>query len=93
MRILCKLWVTSWFHTAAKLGRGTVALFVENSINCKPRPDLDDTGLNLFKSVFIEIMNSNKQIMVIGAIYRPVDHDINQFNVTLDLLLTKLCVN
>ena len=74
-----------------KIGNeGGVALFVENSINFKTRPCLDNTGLNSLESIFSEITNRKKQRMVIGAIYRPRDLHINQFNVSFDLLLTKL---
>ena len=65
-------------------------LFVESSINFTPRPDLDGAALYSFESVFIEITNRKKQRMVIGAIYRPPDNDINQFIVAFDLLLKKL---
>ena len=53
-----------------KIGKGEgVTPYVENSINFKPRRDLDDTGLNSFESIFIEITNRKKQRMVIGTIY------------------------
>ena len=45
--------------------------------------------LNLLESVFIEIISSKRQRMVIGVIYRPPNRDINQFNDAFDLLLTE----
>ena len=91
MQTFCKEWVYTMVSHRRKIGkRGVaVALFVENCIHFKPRPDLDDIGLNSFVSIFIEIKNRKKQGMVIVTISRPPDNDINLFNASFDLLLTK----
>ena len=92
IQIFCKYWIIPWSHTVVNYGREGrgVALFVENSIHFKPRLDLDVIGLNSFESIFIEITNHKKQIMVIGTIYRTPYLDINKFNGSFDLLLSKL---
>ena len=70
-----------------------VALFVEHGINFKVRNDLIlDNGIvdKSCECIFIEIHNAKKQQMIIGELYRPPNHDLDRFNVSFDILVTKL---
>jgi hypothetical protein len=72
---------------------GGVALFVDNSLTFNVRSDLTciiGSTNNGCESIFVELNNKQKQKIVAGVIYRPPNHDIDKFNISFDLLLTKL---
>ena len=67
-------------HRTNKIGGG-VGLFVRNSINYKQRADLlifNDFCESLFIEIDKEVFGCEKNI-AIGVMYRPPNHDINQF--------------
>ena len=72
---------------------GGIALFIKDGINFKVRNDLIlDDGIvdKSCECIFIEIHNAKKQRMIIGELYRPPNHDVDEFNVSFNTLLTKL---
>ena len=53
------------------LGGGGVGIFVKNDIVFKTLSQYSVFHERIFESLFIEVVNENKQKVVIGSVYRP----------------------
>ena len=56
--------------TPTEAGKGGVLIYAKNSINFKPRPDLNIYKAKELESCFIEVVNDNQSNSIVGVIYR-----------------------
>ena len=72
---------------------GGVTLYIKDGLNFKIRHDLSDLGLNT-DTVFIDIkgphVEGSNNHSIIGLIYRPPNTDLNSFNNSIAVLLSKI---
>ena len=78
-------------HRESQVG-GSVAICIQDQISAAKRNDIS-VYCDDIESVFVEVdkdqIGSNKNI-VIGTIYRPPGHDIDNFNLEINKILDKL---
>ena len=55
-------------------------LYIRNHLSYKPRNDLCIYKTAELESTFIEAMNTKKSSVIIGAIYRHPNMDLDEFN-------------
>ena len=60
---------------------GGVAIYINNKIRFRRRPDLHIEGV---EDIFIEIINENNKNTLMGVVYRPPNHHIDTFLDNLD---------
>ena len=65
-------------------------MYVRYDIKFDVRNDLCLLGNNSFECVFIETSTSSRQKYIVGCIYRPLDQDMDRFNIDFDCLLGKI---
>ena len=66
---------------------GGVAIYLNNQLTFRKRPDLHFEGT---KDIFIEIINDSDKNIIVGVIYRPPNNHIDTFLDKLDDFLNKV---
>ena len=69
---------------------GGVGLYVSSNLNFKFRCDLDFSEPNVAESLFIEIVKPQGKNIVTGVIYRPPNHNVDEFLTMTNELLSKI---
>ena len=69
---------------------GGVGLYVSSNLNFKLRCDLDFLESNVAESLFIEIVKPQGKNIVTGVIYRPPNHNVDEFLTMTNELLSKI---
>ena len=70
-------------HTPAVTSVGGAALYLSDSLTCKPREDLSNlicTNDGNLESVFVEVVLKSRKNIVIGCVYKLPLMDIDLFN-------------
>lgn len=72
-------------------GGGGVGFFIRNDIKFEQIiGDWTNAHNNTFESIFIKLHQANGRDVMIGTVYRPPGHKLDQFNDDLDQMLNKL---
>ena len=80
-------------YTPTESTAGRTLLFIANHLAYKPRHDLKIYKTNELESTFIELINSKKQNVLIGCVYRHPSMNQEEFNkYYLNNLLEKLAM-
>jgi hypothetical protein len=66
---------------------GGVAIYVSNQLESKPRNDLTKNIEDSIETKFIEINNKYGKNIIIGVIYRPPNHNFDQFEQAMNKIL------
>ena len=76
--------------TFSTRSKGGTRLYVSEDLNHIPRKDLQIYKKGLLESTCIEILNKNKQNIIVACIYRHPDMNLSEFNILYDELLSKI---
>ena len=70
------------YHVDTESDKGGSLLYISNTINAKPRPDLEATlyKTGLLETTVLEITNPNSKNILITCIYRHPSMDLKEFN-------------
>ena len=77
------------FRNRVNMKRGGVAIYIKDTLQYKPRPDLEIFLEGEFETVFIETTNTYKNTIV-GSIYRPPNTNIALSVQRFENIFTKL---
>jgi len=82
----------SFTHTPSTSHAGGVGLYIANHLTFKPRDDLNKIlySSSLLESIFVEVFLNNSANFIIGCIYKHPKFDVNDFNVNISMLLSKV---
>ena len=69
-----------------RLGGG-VGLYLDNSLNYKPRSDLSCDDSECVESLFVEICIPKKKGIIVGIVYRPPNQNANDFVQYINLII------
>jgi hypothetical protein len=69
---------------------GGVGLYLDNSLNYKPRSDLSCDGLECVESLFVEICMPKRKGIIVGIVYRPPNQNANDFVQYINSIMTKI---
>ena len=72
--------------TFSTRSKGGTRLYVSEDLNHIPRKDLQIYKKGLLESTCIEILNKNKQNIIVACIYRHPDMNLSEFNILYDEL-------
>ena len=67
-------------HTPTESANGGALLYIKNNLNYKLRPDLQIYKKKELETVFIEILQENKENVIVGCIYRHPCMSPQEFN-------------
>ena len=79
----------SFFNSRRKRSWGGVALLLQPHLTCKHRPDLDVFLEGVLESLFVEITDKGKNV-IIGVVYRPPNSDTTVFCSKINEILSKI---
>ena len=79
-----------FLHSRTSGRGGGVALFIASELMCSKYSVLNDTSHSDFESIFVKVYIQRNVSIIVGCVYRPPGLDVNNFNTSIDRVLTKL---
>ena len=76
--------------TPTEASKGGTLLYISDTLNYKPRKDLELYEAKKLESTFVEIINETGKNCIVGCIYKHHNISPREFNETLENLLSKL---
>ena len=76
-------------HRSQKRGGG-ISLYITDQFDFQIRTDLTSTNEDVTELIFIEIKQKSMKNIIVGIIYRPPGNKLEEFNKTLDIILSKI---
>ena len=67
-------------HNRHHKSGGGVGLLINSNLSFKPCLDLQSLDSQIYESVFVEIVQENRKIIIVGCVYKTPDTSVDEFN-------------